>query len=149
MYVISQLILNYVNTSYLVSTTIHYALPIYTRSAYSRSAITAANDKPDTESTPKNTSNRTAFTNVVLLANGPDPKAVSMVAIAATIRIDNAVTPTPKRMAAHIMKGSTENAMTCSLTGIKGRSLKMTKQVAARSNRRTESSAMRSRSRSI
>src|SRR5256884_2931871 len=42
--------------------------------------------------------------NVVLLANGPDPKAVSMVAIAATIRIDNAVTPTPKRMAAHIMR---------------------------------------------
>ena len=51
------------------------------RSACSLSAIAAANASPETESTAKNTSNRTAFRSGVFCAKGPEPDAVSIVAM--------------------------------------------------------------------
>ena len=112
------------------------------RCACSLSAIDEANVIPVTESTMKNASSRTAFVNGVLVAKGPEPNAVSTVAIVAIKRIDNAAPLTPKRMAAHITNGSTVYARTCSLTGTRLGSPKIRKHAAVTASQRAASSVI-------
>src|SRR5207245_9554985 len=93
-----------------------------------------------TESTEKNASSKMAFVNGVPAAKGPEPKAVSTVAIVAIKKTDNPAPVTPKRTAAHITNGSTAKAKTCSLTGMRPKSPKIRKHAAASRTKRMASS---------
>ena len=117
------------------------------RSARSLSSQTAANVRPVTETTPKNTSNRTAFISGVLVAKGPEPNAVSIVAINAIKRVAKPAPLTPKRIAAPITNGRTANAKMCNRIGIRGRSPKMMKHTTVSRNKPATNSGIRNQER--
>ena len=115
--------------------------------ACSRSAITAANVRPDAESSAKNTSSRTALVNGEFCAKGPNANAVLTVAMVATRSVDSVAPLTPKRMAAHMTNGSTAKDRKRRLGWIVVRLPKMSKDASESSNRSTPSSAMRAHGR--
>jgi hypothetical protein len=105
--------------------------------------MNAANTIPETESTAKKISSSTALMKAVFCVNGPYPRPVSTVAMAATRRVASEAPLIPKRMAAQITNGSTAKAITCSFTDTRALSVKMATDVSVRRSSREISSASR------